>query len=76
MCECEAGCQLGWVLSSLAPEPPWLSGWGCGCQLAWEEAAWGGSGVSRVLFSTSWRKEDEVWWAPREIGGDLGETFF
>lgn len=32
--------------------------------------------VSRFLFFTSWRKKDEVWWAPREIGSDLVETFF
>lgn len=57
---------------SRAPLVKWVGLWvpvGLGRNsLGWEER-------SGFLFSTSWRKEDNVWWAPREIGSDLLETF-
>lgn len=77
MCECEAGCQPGWEPNRLAPEPPWSNGWG---RLGALPAGLGGSSLERdwvsgFLFFTR-RKEDEGWWAPREIGSDPVETSF
>lgn len=60
---------------SRAPLVKWVGLW-VPVDLGGSSLGWRWGMVSRFLFFTSWRKKDEVWWAPREIGSDLVETFF
>lgn len=79
MCECEAGCQLGWVPNRLAPEPPGQVGRAsCGGQGGVPGGLGGSSLGGRgewISFLYFWMIEYEEWWTPRKIGGDLVETF-